>query len=406
MAATTVSARKPRRLRRRLLFVLIALVLVAGVTGALLEIGFRLFWRLPPQYAMFEQAGLYAATGDGGIGLAPGFRGALDVDGKVTDLRINSLGMRGPEPRPGADGRPRVLVLGDSIVFGFMCAEEDALPPVLAEELRRRGIDATVGNGGIPGFGTKHMAGHMAWLDRAFQADAFVFCSSPGNDGLDDMRQQFAICAGMRFSGHMARLVNESARMRAAVYSRAWLWLETWIYTNQPGWSPLLNVQPDMAEPLAMAGMPGAYPGFQRSFAGMFLDARDPQTIFNPGTWPPIPRVYATIRASFERARAIAGERPLVFTVIPTLWQFDDEARVAKFEDLRFDPADYEKGLAIKRWVEVGTALGEATLDVTPTLAAAPDRAGLFVDGGGHYSRSGSELIAREIAERLAPLLR
>ncbi|MCA8952715.1 MAG: hypothetical protein KDE27_24610 [Planctomycetes bacterium] len=403
----TAEPRRARpRWRRRLLFIAIALLVALTVTAALLELGFRLFWQLPPQYAMFDEVGLYDETADGHTCFRPGFRGVLEARDTRTELAVNALGMRGDEVGDKRPGELRVLVLGDSMVFGFMVDQDHSLPALLATELAARGRPATVGNGGIPGFGTKHMVEHMAWLDPKFEPDAFVFCSSPGNDPIDDMRIDLAVCGGLRFDGPMARLVRTSRRFRLAVHSRAWLWLETWIFVNHPSWSPLTTVPPNSAEVATMAGLPGKYPGHGRAFAGLFLDWIDEQHVFEPGTSPVIPRVYANIRASFERAQAIAAGRPLVFAVLPTLWQFDDAARAERLPQLGFDPARLEKGLAIRRWVAVGEQLSVPTIDVTPPLAAAPDHAALFVDGGGHYSRAGGEIVARAIADALAPLLR
>jgi len=71
-----------------------------------------------------------------------------------TSVRVNRLGLRGPEvemrPRSGVQ---RVVVLGDSVVFGQGVAQDDAFPA----ELERR-LDAAnpgayeVLNGGVPGY--------------------------------------------------------------------------------------------------------------------------------------------------------------------------------------------------------------------------------------------------------------
>ena len=78
-----------------------------GHAGVAAEVAVRLLWQMPPQFAMFEQVGLYAETADGGIGFQPGFRGVLEVDNAAlpTDVRVNSIGSRGPEPPPRRPGR-------------------------------------------------------------------------------------------------------------------------------------------------------------------------------------------------------------------------------------------------------------------------------------------------------------
>jgi lysophospholipase L1-like esterase len=66
--------------------------------------------------------------------------------------RINSLGMRGPEPSPPQAGETRVLAMGDSFTFGHGVDADDAYPAVLEAVLRERGRKTVVFNGGVPGY--------------------------------------------------------------------------------------------------------------------------------------------------------------------------------------------------------------------------------------------------------------
>jgi lysophospholipase L1-like esterase len=66
-------------------------------------------------------------------------------------VRINSLGLRGPEPAARASVRRRVLVLGDSYVFGVGVDEPHLLTTQLAARL---GADSEVVNGGVSGYST------------------------------------------------------------------------------------------------------------------------------------------------------------------------------------------------------------------------------------------------------------
>ena len=50
--------------------------------------------------------------------------------------------------------------------------------------------------------------------------------------------------------------------------------------------------------------------------------------------------------------------------------------------------------------------LGIPALDVTAALGAVADPRALYVDNGGHLNREGAEIVAREVAAALAPLLR
>ena len=75
---------------------LLALLLGTVLAALVTEAAFRLVWQLPAQFAMFEQAGMYVATADGGTGLRPGFHGVIHAgEARRTEFTVNELGMRG-----------------------------------------------------------------------------------------------------------------------------------------------------------------------------------------------------------------------------------------------------------------------------------------------------------------------
>jgi lysophospholipase L1-like esterase len=72
----------------------------------------------------------------------------FEIDG-IT-IAINSSGMRGPDYPPKAD-RPRVLILGDSVVFGWGVAYESTFPALLARQLS----DVEVISAGVGSWNTR-----------------------------------------------------------------------------------------------------------------------------------------------------------------------------------------------------------------------------------------------------------
>lgn len=370
------------------------------VAAAVVEAGFRLSWRLPPWFAEFGQAGMYAATADGDVGLRPGYRGTLRVDVDTT-IAINSLGMRGPEPAPKAAGDRRVLLLGDSIVWGYGVEADETFAARLGPRLSTAWTACATGNGGVPGYGSKHMAAQMARLDAPFGADAFVVCGYLGNDPLDDAAPRRTVFAGLMLQGAWARLVESSPRARLMYRSRAALWFESWLANAHPERSLIAQFRFLPEEDEAIKGFTP-----QRLFAGLFLDAIDEKAVWDAGAPPVIPRSLASLRGSLERMRGLAKGRPLVFVVMPTLWQVVEERRVARVRECGIDPATTERGLAQRRWLETAKAAGVPALDATPILAAAPDPAALFLSDGGHLSVAGHEAIAVWLAQELARLWR
>lgn len=69
---------------------------------------------------------------------------------------INELGLRGPLPAtPKPADVPRILVLGDSSLFGHGVSDGETLSAQLQTALSERGIRAEVVNGGTPGYSTE-----------------------------------------------------------------------------------------------------------------------------------------------------------------------------------------------------------------------------------------------------------
>lgn len=364
------------------------------------ELAFRLFWRLPPWFAEFGQAGMYVATADGDVALLPGYRGTLQVDGPTT-VSINSLGMRGAEVGDKQAGERRLLVLGDSVVWGYGVEAEQAFPARLQQRFREAGQPVVVGNAGVPGYGSKHVALHMARMAGPFAADAFVVCGYLGNDALDDAQPQRTVYAGLSLQGPWSRLVQESWRARLMYRSRAALWFESWLVTNHEEASLLRQLRFLPAEAELAAGFSPA-----RLYGGLFLDVVDPETKWDPGVKPVVPRHLAMLRASLQAMRRTAGVHPVVFVVLPTSAQVIEDKRVAELVRLGFEPAKFERGLAQQRWMGVAKDVGMPAYDATPILAAERDPAGLFLSDGGHLNARGHEVVAAWLFPELAPLLR
>lgn len=389
----------PRR-RRRGPFVVTALLLGLVLALVLVELAFRLCWTLPPWFAELQQAGMYVATADGDIALQPGYRGTLKVDTE-TKVAINSLGMRGPELPPARDGERRLLVLGDSMVWGYGVEAEQALPARLAAAMAAQLPGVVVGNGGVPGYGSKHVAQHLPRLDRAFGADAFLVCVCLGNDAMDDLQPERTVFAGLMLQGPWARLVAASWRGRLAYRSRAALWFESWLFQNHPQSSLLTVVPPDAAESERLFGVP-----IDRAFAGLFLDVVDKNTSWQQGAPPVVPRLLATLRSSLLAMQLAADGRPLVLLLLPTSWQVLPDRWHAKLRELGFDPAGFERGTWQRRCREVADELGIPMFDATPILEVTADPLAQFVSDGAHYSAAGHEALAQWLASALPPLLR
>jgi len=90
-----------------------------------------------------------AKRADLGYELVPGARGT----GWGTEVVVNSLGFRGPEPLD-EPGRTRIACLGDSVTFGNDLAFEDTWPERLERALAEHGIEVETLNLALGGYDT------------------------------------------------------------------------------------------------------------------------------------------------------------------------------------------------------------------------------------------------------------
>jgi len=172
-----------------------------------------------------------------GYSLRPGAVAQQELGGNVTEVRVNALGLRGPEaaalPTPG---RPRVLVLGDSFAFGFGVPEGETLRDRLEAALAARGVPAEVLSAGVPGWSLDHQLVFLRARGFALEPSLIVLvvCENDPWDlawnrlVLDDERLPTRLETTRRMIDQRGRLryVNEG---RTALPTRAFpgqRWLE------------------------------------------------------------------------------------------------------------------------------------------------------------------------------------
>lgn len=120
------------------------------VTLSLVEVALRMTGRVSTEGVHVASASTY-----------DNIPGVFDPGQRVTErpraelahrISINSLGFRGEEVTlEKAQGKFRILCLGDSFTFGSFVNDEDTLPHLLGETLARRGKSVEVINGGVGG---------------------------------------------------------------------------------------------------------------------------------------------------------------------------------------------------------------------------------------------------------------
>jgi acyl-CoA thioesterase-1 len=114
----------------------------------------------------------------------------------------------GPRAAPAVtDGRPLIVVLGDSLTAGLGLAPEDAYPTLLQQKLDEAGLNFRVVNAGISG---DTSAGGLSRLDLALEGDVrIMIVALGGNDALRalpvaELRRNLAAIIERAQSRHIA----------------------------------------------------------------------------------------------------------------------------------------------------------------------------------------------------------
>lgn len=121
--------------------------------------------------------------------LRPGAQAAFETLEYRTTVRVNALGMRGPEL--GQPGAYRVLALGDSFTMAAQVDEAQSWPAQLAALLsERRGEAVEVLNAGVNGYGTFEALATLERLHNQTRPDAVVLAFYLGNDLRDNKNHE------------------------------------------------------------------------------------------------------------------------------------------------------------------------------------------------------------------------
>jgi lysophospholipase L1-like esterase len=319
---------------------------------------------------------------------------------RVLELRTNSMGLRGPELTDKAPGERRILFGGDSLTFGHAVAEDESFPALTGRLLRQAGKQVSVANAGVPGYGFVATCKRLRRLRERTAADVLVAAYFLGNDFVDDIRQRTCTVVGGRmFDGPFGNLLLHSWRGRLCVRSRLALFVETWLLRHEPAWSvlPWFHLAPDQAAMYEALPQPDAV-------GGLFLDA-PVDHVFHPGREPVVALWLRELEATLRMLQRDTNGTPLLIVILPTQFHIDAGLRGRVLQEAGFDQSLLQIGSAQRRITELCARLGLPCVDTTPYLAAGGEPAAVYNPDHLHFSVHGNEVVARVLAERLAPLL-
>ena len=131
----------------------------------------------------FPFLNIYEADAAFGVRLSPSTSTATrSREGRVTEVTTNALGFRGPEWRPAEGASPvagRVMLLGDSQVFGYGVDDAHAMSTYLQGEL---GDDYEVLNAGVPTWGPHEQVLALDTYGPTYRPEVVVYFANVAND--------------------------------------------------------------------------------------------------------------------------------------------------------------------------------------------------------------------------------
>ncbi len=179
-------------MRRRIGTNLLVVLVTCVVGFVFLELFLRFF--VPPKLVGKMPQYVHSFHPVVGTVLTPGFHSddarVDDKDQHWVETTINALGARSTRAMHRTKRGLRVLVLGDSITFGYGVRDDEAYPSYLDGLLRQVDEGADVLNTGISGSSNIRQMLYYDAIGRSFQADRVVLQVYLGNDLWQNWRER------------------------------------------------------------------------------------------------------------------------------------------------------------------------------------------------------------------------
>jgi hypothetical protein len=319
--------------------------------------------------------GFYRLDSQGRIETAPGWHGHPSVDGRVIDAHTDALGLRGERALPPkAPGERRVLMLGDSFVWGIGVGDAETVPAELERQLRAGGADVRTGNAGMYGTGPREWGYTLERFRTSFAPDLAVAVMYVGNDVLDTLQEPMSVVDGWVLPAGFAGAARTSFRFRLTVASRLWYHVEKLLFS---------------ARIMSIATPPQVAPPGLSLDEALFLD-RDPAT---DGEQPFLAAVEDKLAACFRDFAAAANGLPSLVVLLPA-----HEVALQPYADLlqkhHLDPQKHARGNGHARLTRLLAAAGLQVLDLGPAMLARADRRTLYLQSDWHLSVAGCAAVA------------
>jgi SGNH hydrolase-like domain, acetyltransferase AlgX len=358
---------------------LLLLLISVGLTLLGFEALLRTF--LPQKLYRFPP-GLFRNDPDLVFTLTPGFQGKLSNPEYTTHVRINRLGLRGPEVGPKSPGSVRVLGMGDSFVSAFNMEEPETFLSVAAAALRNEisGGDVEIVNAGTPNYGTWHELRLFQRLVPRLSPDAAILCVYVGNDLENNLEPRQAIVkSGLLVERHHSPGILPYP-VRAWLQRHAMTYVFLWNAWNQVRpWFGKAEMDPIRSEKELVS--PQAPPSVEKGY-----------------------RISGDMLRQFQEEARSQGI-PVLVVIIPAEFQVYPAAFDTILRHQGRDPSRFDLDLPSKRWTELVRDADLPVLDLLPVFRRHREGAYLYMSLDGHLTETGNRLVGESIAQELLPLL-
>lgn len=337
----------------------------------------------PQPRLVIAPGGFYIPDPPGRYRLSPGYRGSIYNRAEYSnEIRINQAGLRGPEVGSSSDEILRVLVVGDSFVFGVGVEDTDTFTALLPARLGAHDKPAAEGlNAGIPAFGVPDAE---SWFRRhgvKLEPDVVALVIFLGNDLVDASpeREEILLVDGLLVPS------QSDGGIKAWLHRHSHLFVAVKSLLDQPDLQPLRD-RLGLGEPWRTRTLREEL-GVYRKSAGEELR----------------PAIDATDEA-LGRFTELSDELgfELIAVLIPSEIQLEPERWQMSLTSLALDPADYDPSTPTRIFQELLDRHEIPTLDLGPPFLTGLSRGeALYFRLDRHWTRAGHALAADELARFL-----
>ncbi len=307
-------------------------------------------------------------TDDDQVGhrLRPGAHARYTTVEFSTDLRINAQGVRDDEDiGPKAPDERRVVLLGDSLVLSVQVPLAETFGKRLEAKLNAEDPSHhwRVINAGVQGYSPVEEWLFFEHVASAFQPDVVLIVSFVGNDAIEAFDRESWIDADRP----PQLSTSDRARTRLVRFVRASMVLQ------------YVRLRWDQLRAKFTT------PGPERPLVSY---AADPPREFTHG--------LEVTRRSYDliakKAASVGARTGIV--LMPARFQTDDADYGHLAEAVRNAGGVLVRNAASERFAAALAPLGLPMIDLLPTLAAQPDRVGLFFQRNVHLTARGHQVVA------------